>query len=257
MFDRKLYKEEAKSFLKKHYWKAFIVTLILGLLVGGRGRAVTSGVDQLPLDGYYKEYGYESALEDSYYEFKEEVRNIGPFMKVALAGLGAFAIIFSIVASIISTIIDVGGAKFFVEGIRGDANIGYLGFPFGGARLWSVFITQFLVKFYTFLWTLLFIIPGIIKSYEYSMVKYIKADNPELNTKESIALSKKLTHGHKMDLFVLDLSFIGWLLLGGMACVVGVLFVTPYIHSTWAVAYNKLRANYEGKEIGGMTAEAF
>lgn len=92
-----------------------------------------------------------------------------------------------------------------------------------------------------FLWYLLLIIPGIVKSYAYRMVPYILADNPNIGSKEAIKLSNEMTNGHKFNMFVLDISFIGWYLLGILALIVGVLFVLPYVNATEAELYLALR----------------
>lgn len=91
------------------------------------------------------------------------------------------------------------------------------------------------------LWTLLLIIPGIIKSYAYRMVPYILADNPEISHKRAIEISNAMTYGQKFDIFVLDLSFIGWYILGALALGIGVLFVNPYVNATEAELYLVLR----------------
>ena len=95
---------------------------------------------------------------------------------------------------------------------------------------------------YTFLWSLLFLIPGIVKSYAYSMVPYIIYENPNLTAKQAIALSCKLTDGYKWDLFILDLSFIGWNLLSAITGgILGILYVYPYMGVTHATVYEHLK----------------
>lgn len=93
-------------------------------------------------------------------------------------------------------------------------------FPFSKAKNFYLNIvkTQFLRSLFTVLWTLLLIVPGIVKSYEYRMIPYILAENPSISSKRAFELSKKMTDGEKMNIFVLDLSFIGWSLLGLLAC---------------------------------------
>ena len=78
------------------------------------------------------------------------------------------------------------------------------------------------------LWSLLFVIPGIVKSYAYSMAFYLKDEHPEWGWKECLDESQRLTKGHKMELFVLDLSFIGWYIVGAIALGIGALWVAPY-----------------------------
>ena len=102
------------------------------------------------------------------------------------------------------------------------------------------FLLTLMTGIYIFLWSLLFIIPGIVKAYAYSMVSYIKADHSDYDWKKCIDESIKLTNGHKMELFMLDLSFIGWYLLGSLCFGVGVLFVEPYHTAAKAQFYESL-----------------
>ena len=94
---------------------------------------------------------------------------------------------------------------------------------------------------YIFLWTLLLIIPGIIKMYSYKFVPFILADNPKIGCARAIELSGNMTNGEKWNIFVLDLSFLGWYMLGMMACCIGVLFVKPYYYTTKTELYFELR----------------
>lgn len=96
------------------------------------------------------------------------------------------------------------------------------------------------------LWTLCFIVPGIIKAYEYCMVPYILAEHPEMESAAVFERSRMLTQNNKMNIFVLEISFIGWLFLGMMCCGIGVIFVSPYIDITMTHLYLKL------KEIHGI-----
>ena len=93
----------------------------------------------------------------------------------------------------------------------------------------------------TLLWLFLFIVPGLIKAYEYSMIPYLLAENPNITTDEAFSLSKQMTTGQKMDLFVLDLSFLGWIILGLICCGIGILFVLPCPQATKAEVYLTLR----------------
>ena len=92
----------------------------------------------------------------------------------------------------------------------------------------------------TFLFTLLFVIPGIIKSYSYAMAGYIKNDNPDLNAKACMDESENLMRGNKWKLFCLDVSFIGWYLLGGLCFGIGTFFVKPYHEMARTVFYESL-----------------
>ena len=105
----------------------------------------------------------------------------------------------------------------------------------------SAFKVTFLVGIYTFLWGLLFVVPGIVKSYSYSMSMYILADNNGKSARECMRESMEMTEGHKMELFVLDLSFFGWGLLCLLTCGIASLWVVPYMNATKANVYETLK----------------
>lgn len=112
-----------------------------------------------------------------------------------------------------------------------------------GAYLRNV-VTIFLRDLYTLLWTLCLIIPGIVKSYEYKMIPYILAENPQISRKRAFELSKQMMDGQKGDAFVLDLSFIGWEFLSFITLgIVQIFYVGPYINVTWAEFYKVMREN--------------
>ena len=116
----------------------------------------------------------------------------------------------------------------------GDAFCGFDDF-------WSAFKLTFLVGLFTMLWSLLFVIPGIVKSYSYSMSFYILAENKGKSALECINESKAMTDGHKMELFVLGLSFIGWILLGYITLGIALIWVVPYMQATMTNAYQALK----------------
>lgn len=106
---------------------------------------------------------------------------------------------------------------------------------------WSAFKVIFLTGLYTFLWSLLFVIPGIVKGLSYSMAMYILAENKGKSARECINESKKMTDGHKAELFVLGLSFIGWALLGCITFGIAYIWVIPYMNATYTNAYYYLK----------------
>ena len=106
-----------------------------------------------------------------------------------------------------------------------------------------------LVAVYTFAWMLLLIIPGIIKSFAYALTPFILTDKPELSANEAIELSMKMMDGHKLDLFILYLSFIGWYLLSILTLCFGMLWVMPYMYTTMAAFYEDVKAEYESKAV--------
>jgi uncharacterized membrane protein len=103
------------------------------------------------------------------------------------------------------------------------------------------------MQVYTLLWTLLFIIPGIIKSLSYAMTPFVLRDNPEMKNNEAIELSMKMMDGHKGDLFWLYLTFIGW----GILCIftfgIGYFWFAPYVQASTAQFYEEVKADYELK----------
>ena len=106
---------------------------------------------------------------------------------------------------------------------------------------WSAFKVNFLVGLFTFLWSLLFFIPGIIKGISYSMSMYILAENKGKPALECIRESKAMTAGHKAELFVLGLSFCGWMLLGVLTLGIAFIWITPYMAATFTNAYASLK----------------
>ena len=89
----------------------------------------------------------------------------------------------------------------------------------------------------TLLRLFLFIVPVVNKAYEYHMIPYLLAENPNLSASEAFSLTKQTTTGQKADLFVLDLSLLGWIILGALCCGIGLLFVQPYPEATKAEVY--------------------
>ena len=109
---------------------------------------------------------------------------------------------------------------------------------FGGNLLLGL-----MIRLFTVLWSLLFIIPGIVKMYAYSMAFYIKNDHPDYDWKKCMDESQIMMNGHKSELFVLDLSFIGWYIVGSFCLGIGVLWVNAYMEATHAEFYNSLKQN--------------
>ena len=109
----------------------------------------------------------------------------------------------------------------------------------------------FLMTLKVALWAVLFIIPGIYKALQYSMTPYIAVEHPELSAKEAIAMSRRMTKGHIWDLFLLGLSFIGWILLGFFTLGIGYYWLLPYMYTTYAAFYGDLKAEYLVGESSG------
>ena len=122
----------------------------------------------------------------------------------------------------------------------GEMNIGGL---FDGFNDFGRIVgTKLLQAIYTFLWTLLLVIPGIIKNYSYAMTDFILKDQPELANNAAIEKSMAMMDGNKMKLFLLDLSSIGWAILCLFTFGIGFLFLQPYVQSAHAAFYEDLKA---------------
>ena len=168
------------------------------------------------------------------------------FIVFLVVFLVIFAIVFVFSAFIINPIM-VGCNRFFFKNLDEPANFTNIVHAFDHNYMNTV-KTMFCKDIFTMLWTMLFIIPGIIKSYEYRMIPYILADNPEMDRKEVFKLSKELMTGNKWKAFVLDLSFIGWEILSVLTCgILSIFYVNPYILSTNAALYEKLRYGVEAE----------
>ncbi|MFF2885836.1 DUF975 family protein [Paenibacillus sp. NPDC057967] len=229
MWERKELKDNAKYVLRTSYWKAFLVSLILGFVSGG---VSTPNVN----------FNYRSS--DSSFDSQTEWIDWGllaPFLALAV-GFILIAIFLLLAFRIfLGFPLEVGSMKFFKRSAEQDVNLNHLGYAFNGQRYLDIVVAMLWRGFLNFLWYLLLIIPGIVKSYAYSMVPFILANNPNIGFKRSVELSNQMTRGHKFRIFVLDLSFLGWIFLGLLACGIGVLFVMPYINATKAELYLALR----------------
>ncbi len=120
----------------------------------------------------------------------------------------------------------------------------------------KVFGLYFMIGLFTMLWSLLLIVPGIIKMYSYFLAPYIMAENPDKGVFEAIDDSKRMMNGHKMDLFVLALSFIGWILLTSVTFGIAGVYVIPYMQATFANFYNKVKA-LDAQQNGGYYQQQY
>lgn len=228
MWDRRTLKFNAKQELRQSYWLSFAVCLLAGILGGGASSGSSSGASS----------SISSGSSDAYSGFFDNPVFVGGLL-ITLILVFAFAICFSL---FVSGPITVGKCGFFVRCVQGNREFGNLFSAFKKGYYMQTVKTMFLMSLYTFLWSLLFVIPGIIKSYEYRMIPYLISENPSLTTDQAFRMSREMTNGEKGKMFVLDLSFIGWYLLGTLALIIGVIFVTPYAEATNAQLYYALCA---------------
>ncbi|MDL2252232.1 DUF975 family protein [Odoribacter sp. OttesenSCG-928-J03] len=145
---------------------------------------------------------------------------------------------------IIAPVLAFGFYTLFLRSYRGaDIEVG--GIFDGFKNFGNVLATILLAYIYICLWSLLFVIPGIIKTYSYAMTPYILYDNPQLSADEAICQSMEMMHGYKMKLFLLDLSFIGWIFLSVFTFGIGLFWLYPYIYSARASFYEDLKQKAE------------
>ena len=225
MWNRQQVKEQAKIIMKRNYWKMFVVTLIASTLTGEKTTIIERVQDFASNNHSYdaQPIFYSSNFELIFYSF------------ISIASiLGILYTIF------IGNVIVVGKNGYFIKNHDENPGLGEIFKGFKGNYL-NVVKIMFLMDLKTLLWLLLFIIPGFVKAYEYSMIPYLLAENPNLSASQAFSLSKQMTTGQKMDLFVLDLSFLGWIILGLICCGIGILFVLPYPEATRAEVYLILR----------------
>ena len=128
--------------------------------------------------------------------------------------------------------------------VEGDNQVTNNMFKIGYGNLLRNVGGMLLVGVFTFLWTLLLIIPGIIKSLAYSMTPFILKDYPELSANQAINLSMKMMEGRKFDLFYLYLSFIGWGILALFTLGIGYLWLMPYMYTSTAAFYQNVKEEY-------------
>lgn len=161
-----------------------------------------------------------------------------------LLGVLCFLGFLALVNFIIGGVINLGYAKFLLAQHDGrEYRVGDLFSQFH--RFGTGFAQFFLRNLYIVLWSLLFLIPGIIKSLSYAMTPFILAEHPEMTASEAIRTSRRMMDGHKGDLFVLHLSFIGWNLLSMFTFGIAGLWVTPYFNAAYAAFYRQLTGKPE------------
>ena len=167
------------------------------------------------------------------------VRNLPPIFWTVLLPLVSLAGLLGIVSFILGGTVELGYAKFLLKQYdRKELQFSDLFSQF--ERFGTGFAQKFLRTLYTVLWTMLFVILGIVKSLSYAMTPFILNDHPEMTASEAIKASQKLMDGHKMDLFILGLTFIGWEILACLTMGIGFLFLNPYMNAAYAAFYRNI-----------------
>lgn len=236
-------KRRAKDSLRFYYWWAVLACFLVGLLGGASDES-----------GGINLGGVKSAVVSQLRNLSGEISDVGGLM-VLLSFAAAF-FVGIVIALIFGTFwkflvgnpVRVGSCAFFLESReqQRSAGIGKLFWAFENGRYKNVAVVMFMRWLYTFLWSLLFLIPGIIKGYEYYLVPYILYDTPDIDYKAALRLSRDMMYGNKWRLFVLQLSFIGWNLLAALCCGIGLFFLTPYLEATYLEFYEDVRRQYYG-----------
>lgn len=174
------------------------------------------------------------------FNFNEDtVRNLPPIFWTVLLPLVSVAGLLGIVSFILGGTVQLGYAKFLLKQYdRKQLQFSDLFSQF--ERFGTGFAQKFLRTLFTVLWSLLFIIPGIVKGLSYAMTPFILEEHPEMTASEAIKASMRLMDGHKMDLFILGLTFIGWQILACLTMGIGFLFLNPYMNAAYAAFYRSI-----------------
>ena len=242
MWSRAQLKGRAKATFKRNYWKCILISLLLTLIAGGSGAAsgnISSatgslhGSDNQAGSSYDYDSSYDSddgslrdfeaGLEEGFKDgLKAGNRGMMGGMVAAAIAIGILIVVFLVIFVLILLVdvfiinpLEVGCRRFFIRNLNEPAQIGNIGYGFDN-NYRNVAKTMFFRDLFTVLWSLLFIIPGIVKAYEYMMIPYLLADNPQMTKEQAFAESKRMMQGQKWKAFVLDLSFIGWYILSGL-----------------------------------------
>jgi len=231
MWSRARLKNNAKKYLSKNYLNAFIVSLVL-MIVGGN----------VARDQHFISISFDNGHTEIS-SILTGLMILGVFISI-IFGIG-----FILLSIFVGAPLEVGGRKYYIETVRGkESDFDYIIAPFRTPHYLNVVKVMFLRQVFIVLWFCALIIPGFIKLYAYSMVPFILAENPEMSYQDALMLSDDMTYTHKFNMFVLDLSFIGWYILGSLFFGIGHIFVNPYVDATKAQLYEVLKeeANRDG-----------
>lgn len=275
MWTRKELKQRARDALKRNYWRIVLVTFLAVVLGGGVSAATSAGSSSASTGSQIineNTKAVDSAEPDDY-EGTHESENSTPYRILERAVVGSrdalyagsqkmsdaqmmsitilLLIIFLVTALFLMVLVYAfllflynpfyaGVCRFMLKSVDDRADVKEVAYGFDHSYK-NVVKTMFHSDLRIFLWTLLFIIPGIYKKYQYRMVPYILAEQPDTNYREALQLSSDIMNGEKWHTFVLDLSFILWRMLGMITFgIVGLFFVNPYVYLTNAALYRRL-----------------
>lgn len=273
MWTRRELKERAKAALQRNYWKLVLVSMLLvlfGCEAGGYSfsstgvfkssdsdssaeRAEEITEELIVVDGVPGLPGADEAVAQMIGRSDVEaddygIRIDGEDIVVGILAIGIFLIIFFLVLAVFMVVdiflinpLDVGGKRFMKKSIEDVAQVKEIAFAYDHSYK-NVVKVMFYRDLYIVLWTLLFVIPGIVKMYQYLMVPYILAETPDMEYHEALAKSRDMMEGNKWRAFVLGLSFILWDILGALTFgMVEIFYVCPYRNLTFAALYDELK----------------
>lgn len=226
MMKSKELRVKAWESLKGKYWMAFLATLIAGI-IGSIGNSVVSFGQNMA--------GVPSMVDPA---TMDSVMLTGAIVILVIALVATF--IGALLAIFVSSPLQVGVSGYFIKNTDSKPALSeiFAGFKTKYGRNVGAML---LVGVKTVLWSLLFVIPGIIKGFEYAIIPYILADDPTISTKDAFKKANTLMKGNKWRLFKLEFSFIGWILLSVLTFGVGVLFLMPYLNAAMAEFYVELK----------------
>ncbi len=231
MWNRAELKMRGNMAFKKNYVSAVVVALLMGIFGTVSGESSARRV---------------SENSDIY---SGNLFNVGMITGL-LAGIATVVILIVLVAKVfVGNLLKMGGYRFFILNQTAQPGIGTLLDGFRSGHYVNIVLTMFLRDLFTALWSLLLVVPGIVKHYEYLMVPYIIAENPAMDYKEAFQISKQMMDGEKMEAFIMDLSFLGWYLLSAVTCgLLAIFYVNPYVQASFAEMYtfNKQKAYQDG-----------
>lgn len=210
-------------------WGLSIAVALVAALMGG----LITGLSFLP--------EVEASLV-TWFPFLEELaESLNRGYRIGNFTLNFRSGIFGLATFLIGGVLQMGYADYLLkqhDGNKMDFSILFSRFDHFGTG----FAQRFLRGLYVTLWSLLFIIPGIIKSYAYAMTPFILAEHPQLTASQAIRLSGDMMDGYKAELFILDLSFIGWNILAALTFNLGNIVLNPYKNAAYAAFYRQLQA---------------
>lgn len=220
--DRVILKKKAKGLIRKNLnvFAVFALILFLCNLIIGIGNYANI------IANIYNTSGYGYIANINYFSL--------PFFKFF-----SFAISFLLIPMLMFSIQNASLQ------VARDKEIKYSMLKYGFNRLFDSVILNLLRTLFVFLWSLLLVVPGILKSYSYRMAPYLMIDDKNLTPREALKLSTRIMDGHRFELFVLDISFIGWYILWWITAGVFSLYVLPYRQTSEALFYLNLKSSKE------------